>query len=107
MNKVIITGKIIRETRTDNVTYTTIMCRSRKAYEYITVTIFNNEFYNKYFRKDKWISIEGHIHINQYEKAYNTEIVADNIFFVGDATETDIAISDYYKQGGKEFEAIT
>lgn len=107
MNKVIITGKIIRETRKEKVTYATIMCRSRKAYEYIPVTIFNHGFYNKYFRRDKWITIEGHIHINQHENTYNTEIVADNMFLVGDATEADIAISDYYKKGGKEFEAIT
>lgn len=107
MNKVIITGKIIREQRNDNVTFITIMTRSRKEYEYIPVIIFNNEFYNKYFRKEKWISVEGHIHINLHSQTYTTEIIADHIFFVGDATETDIAISDYYKQGGKEFEAIT
>lgn len=100
MNKVIITGKIIRETRKDNVTFITIMARSRKEYEYISVIIFNNEFYNKYFRKDKWITIEGHIHINEHNNTYSTEIVADDIFFVGDPTEMDTTISDYYKNGG-------
>lgn len=99
MNKVIITGKIVRDVRKDNVTFTTIMVRTRKEYEYISVIIFNNEFYNKYFWKDKWISIEGHIHINEHSGTYSTEIIADDIFFVGEPTEIDSAISDFYKNG--------
>lgn len=106
MNKVILTGKIIRETRKDNVTFITIMTRSRKEYEYISVIIFNKEFYNKYFHKDKWISIEGHIHINEHNNTYSTEIIADNISFVGDATEMDTAISEYYKKGGEVIEPM-
>lgn len=100
MNKVILAGKIIRETRNDKVTYATIMCRSRKEYEYISVTIFNTDFYNKYFRKDKWILIEGHIHINKHNETYTTEIIVDDISFIGDATEIDLAISEHYKNGG-------
>lgn len=102
MNKVIITGKIIRDVRKDNVTFVTIMVRSRKEYEYISVIIFNNEFYNKYFWENKWISIEGHIHINQHNDTYTTEIIADDIFFVGEPTEMDTVISEYYKNGGTD-----
>lgn len=106
MNKVIITGKIIRENRQDKVTYTTIMVRSRKEYEYIPVVVFNTDFYNKYFRKDKWISIEGHIHINEHNGIYTTEIVADEIYFIGDPTEIDNTISEFYKEHAEELKNL-
>jgi len=98
MNEVILAGKIIREKRLDKVTYCTICVRTGKEYEYITVVIFNNQFYNKYWYNGKWIMVRGHIHINQKDNVYETEIVADELSFIGDPSEADTYVSDYYKE---------
>lgn len=98
MNKVIITGKITRIKPFEKVTYATICTRSNNEYEFIPVTIFNTDFFNRYFYEKKWITVEGHIHINQYENNYTTEIIADNLHFAGDSSEVDKGISDLIKQ---------
>lgn len=98
MNEVIIAGKIVREKRLDKVTYCTICARTGKEYEYITVVIFSTDFYNKYFYNNKWILVRGHIHINQKDKEYATEIIADDISFIGNPTESDQYITQFYKE---------
>ena len=80
----------------------TMCVRNHKEYEYISVTIFNTDFYNKYFRKNKWICIEGHIHVNEYKGIYTTEIVADEIHFIGDPTEIDKTYNDFYEVNPEE-----
>lgn len=98
MNEVIIAGKIIREKRLDKVTYCTICVRTGKEYEYITVVVFNTQFYNKYFYTGKWILIRGHLHINQKENTYETEIIADDLNFIGEPSETDVYVNEFYAE---------
>ena len=87
MNTVTIVGKIIRKQETGKVTYLTIASRTSRETEFISVTSFQTEFISKYFPEGKWIGITGHIHINKINDSYITEIISDNIFFVGDKTE--------------------
>lgn len=98
MNKVIITGRIERINKFDNATLATICTHDRGHYEYISVKIFNHEFFNRYFYPQKWCSIEGHIHTSRYNDKYTTEIIADNIQFVGTATDEDKEIQRIYKE---------
>lgn len=88
MNKVTIVGKIIRKKETGKVTYLTIACRNSKETEFIPVTAFQTNFIQKHFPENKWIGIEGRIHINKIEDRYVTEIIASDLFFVGDKQET-------------------
>lgn len=89
MNKVIITGKIKRITILDKVIYATVTTYKKGEYEYIPVTIFSVEFFKKHFYEGKWVSIEGHIHVNKQNEKYITEIIADDILYCGEKTETD------------------
>lgn len=98
MNKVIITGKIIRIKTFEKVIYATICTRTNGEYEFIPVTIFNTDFFKKYFYEKKWITVEGHIHINQHENNYITEIIADELHFTGDSNEVDKALVDLINQ---------
>lgn len=102
MNKVHLNGKIIDITTLDKVIYITLLCRNgRRESEFIPVTIFNTEFFNRYFYKDKWISIVGYIHMNNHgEKYKKMEIIAEEILFSGDAKEIDLFINE--QLAGKE-----
>lgn len=98
MNKVIISGKLTDVKPFDNVIYAKICARTGKDYEFVPVTIFNTEFFKRYFYVGKWISVEGHIHINKYQNQYITEIIADEIHFTGDASELDAKIAEVFKE---------
>lgn len=87
MNKVTLVGKIIRKKETGKVTYLTLACRNSKETEFIPVTAFQTDFIQKHFPENKWIGIEGRIHINKIEDRYVTEIIASDLFFVGDKSE--------------------
>lgn len=91
MNKVLINGKITNITTLDRVIYISVLCHGKEGAEFIPVTIFNTKFFNRYFYKGKWISIEGHIHINTHKigEYGKPEIIADQISFSGDAAEVD------------------
>ena len=91
MNIVNLVGKIIRKQETGKVTYLTIACRASRETEFISITSFQTEFISKYFQIGKWIGVRGHIHINKVKDQYITEIISDDLFFVGDKTENDIA----------------
>ena len=83
MNIVNICGKIQQIRRFPNVTYATIYCKDGKQNEFLDVTIFNNEFFNKYFSKGQWIAITGHLHNNKYDDKFRIEIIVDRIGFAG------------------------
>lgn len=102
MNKVILVGKIERIVKYENVTLTTICVYQNGHYEYIPVKIFNNEFFNRYFFPDKWCTIEAHVSVNGYNNKYETEIIADNILFTGEAKEADREIQRIYKEHDAE-----
>lgn len=94
MNIVNLVGKIIRKQETGKVTYITIACRASKETEFISITSFQTDFISKYFPVGKWIGVRGHIHINKKDKKYITEIISDDIFFVGDKTETEVSFDN-------------
>jgi single-stranded DNA-binding protein len=84
MNLVVITGCIQSIKFFDKVCYIKIRVRqSSELTEWISVTCFSPDFVKKYFHDGKWISIIGHIHINNQNNEYNTEIIVDDIKFVG------------------------
>lgn len=88
MNNVSLVGKIIRKNEMSNVTYLTIAVKTaKKDTEYISVTVFQTDFVKQYFPENKWIGILGHIHINKHNDKYSTEIIADDLYFVGDKTQ--------------------
>ena len=93
MNKILINGKITRVKPFEKVIYATICTRTGNDYEFIPVTIFNTEFFKRYFYVGKWIAIEGHIHVNQHNDNYTTEIIVDEMNFSGDANEIDANIA--------------
>lgn len=98
MNKAIITGKITNVKVLDKVIYATICARTEKEYEFIPVTIFNIDFFKRYFHIGKWISIVGHVHTNKHNNEYKTEIIVDEMHFVGDASELDAKIAEVFKE---------
>lgn len=86
MNKVLLTGKIIKIKSFNTITFITLYCRNGKVKEYIDVTVFNTEFLHRYFCENMWCTIEGHIHKNKTPNGeYKQEIIADTIGFAGDA----------------------
>lgn len=97
MNKVILNGKIIRVKEFETVTYFTICVRTGKEYEYLPVTTFNTTFFKRYFEPGKWICVEGHIHTNEYNGTYNTEIIADTLQFSGDASDIDKEVAQIFR----------
>lgn len=98
MNKVIVNGKISDIKPFDKVIYAKICSRTGKDYEFIPVTIFNTEFFKRFFYVGKWICIEGHIHINNHNNEYSTEIIADEIHFIGDANEIDEKVAEFFRE---------
>lgn len=91
MNTVNLVGKIIRKQETGKVTYITIACRASKETEFISITSFQTDFISKYFPVGKWIGVRGHIHINKVNDQYITEIISDDLFFIGDKPESEPA----------------
>ena len=101
MNTVNLCGKIVRIKEMPKVTYVTIAIRGGKgATEFVPVTVFQTEFFSKYFEEKKWIGILGHIHVNNESHGYSTEVIADNIYFVGDKIQTweDLTVPDGISQ---------
>lgn len=97
MNQVLLNGKIIDIRTLDKVVYITLLCHNgRSEGEFVPITIFNTNFFNRYFYKGKWMSVLGHIHMNGHDKTTHKkpEIIADEIFFSGDAQEVDKFVND-------------
>lgn len=98
MNKVILNGKIANVKLLDKVIYCTLCCRTEKDYEFVPLTIFNIEFFKRYFYQGKWMAVEGHIHTNKHNNEYKTEIIVDEMHFSGDASETDTKIAEIFRE---------
>ena len=93
MQNVSIVGKIIRKWEGEKVAYITIACKqSKDVVEFIPVTVFQTDFLKQYFPEKKWIGITGHIHVNEREGKYFTEIIADDLHFVGDKPAEEIPL---------------
>lgn len=85
MNQVNLCGKIIRIHEKGKVTFVKLAIRSgRSDTEFIPVTVFQTEFFKKYFHPGKWLGVRGHIHVTGEEHGYTTEIIADDLYFIGD-----------------------
>lgn len=103
MNTVQLSGKItdIRAVN-DKVLFATILCKNRQGYEYIPVTIFNTSFFVRHFYEGKYINVIGHIHINKHDNIYHTEIIADELEFCGERTETDDKVAEIFNTATTE-----
>lgn len=86
MNIVSLCGKIKKITRFERVTYITLHCKDNKNSEFLDVTLFDTKFFDRYFCEGMWIGIRGHLHKNK-NRDYRQEIIADNLFFIGDVPD--------------------
>lgn len=105
MNVVTLNGKIIDIRTRDKVVYVTLLCHNGKTSgEFIPVTIFNTQFFNRYFYIGKWISIKGYVHMNGHDKNQykKMEIIADEIYFSGNANEIDMLVNESLAQANQE-----
>lgn len=84
MNSVNLCGKIHKITNFGTVSFVTVHCRDSRNSEFLDVTVFDNKFLNRYFTTGSWIGVHGRIHKNA-KQGYKQEIIADNLYFVGDA----------------------
>ena len=98
MNKVIINGKITNVKTLDKVIYINVLVHNKQGGEFVPVTIFDTDFFNKYFYKGKWINIEGHVKMNNHKEGEyaKLEIIADQIHFTGNLTEFDQFVNEQY-----------
>lgn len=104
MNCVQLTGKIHDIRKSSKVTYITLICRDGKSSDFIDVTLFRSEFFDKYFSKGKWISILGHLHKSSYQGAHWLEVIADKLYFAGDRAAMPISGENAAFEG---FEPLT
>lgn len=101
MNKIILNGKITSVTTLDKVVYISVLVHTKGGGEFIPVTIFNTDFFNKYFYKGKWICIDGHVQMNKMAKGHEygkLEIIADDIHFSGNLDDFDKFVNEQYAQ---------
>ena len=91
MNSVVIVGKIQRI----NVAESGKMCfitvkenRVQGETNFIDTVCFTPEFISKNFPVGKWIGITGHLHTSKYNNEYKTDVIIDNINFIGDKDTT-------------------
>ena len=87
MNTINLCGKIHEIRPQEKVTYITLHCKDNKQSEFIDITIFNNEFFNKYFKKGQWMTVNGHLHNNKYRDVFRLEVIADTVGFAGNKEE--------------------
>lgn len=78
MNKVILTGKVVRVSSREKVAYLTLSVRTNKTYEYIDVTTFSVEFVKKYIAPEDYITVCGYIHVNGKEHGYKVDIIGED-----------------------------
>ena len=104
MNIVNLCGKIIRINDKGKVIFVKLAVRNGRAdTEFISVAVFQTEFFKKYFCEGKWIGIRGHIHISGKERDYSVEIIADDLYFIGDKqTNAQDAFSGFTTADGEQ-----
>ena len=111
MNNFNLIGKIERFSFQNKVAYITICNKhGRDEYSYIEVTSFSPEFIAKHFYKGKWIAINGHIKTSSFKKGdqtiYKTDLIADNVYFIGDPTSLDKDLSETFKNGAQNIQPL-
>ena len=107
MNKVELVGTVARNIVVNGgetkVARTSVACRKRwkvkdgeSTADFPTIVAFgkNAEFLEKYFEKGSQIEVTGHIQTGEYtnkdgQKVYTTEVVAEEIGFVGKKENSD------------------
>ena len=78
MNKVILSGRVVRISSREKVAYLTLSVRTNRAYEYIDITTFSVEFVKKHITPEDYISVCGYIHINGKEHGYKVDIIGED-----------------------------
>lgn len=91
MNIVVLVGMVQNIVAREKVTYLTIMVHGMNGNEFIDVMCFGQtaEFVKKWFRKGKWITIQGRISRSNYNDEWKTEIIASRVGFCGNKENTE------------------
>ena len=91
MNLVVLVGAVQNIVAREKVTYLTIMVHGMNGNEFIDVMCFGQtaEFVKKWFRKGKWITIQGRISRSNYNDEWKTEIIASRVGFCGNKDNTE------------------
>ena len=107
MNVVIITGRLARdpELRTGNGTVCSMVVavdRIKEGADFIRVITFGQqaENCNRYLAKGRQVAVRGHIQTGSYtskegQTVYTTDIVADNVEFLGSGERTERRDEEY------------
>lgn len=102
MNKVFLIGRltnepVLRENETTKVAkFTLAVNRLKEGADFINCIAWNKtaELISKYFKKGSQLAIEGRINTGSYEKdgkkVYTTDIIVENITFIGSKEKTTI-----------------
>ena len=91
MNLVVLVGAVQNIVAREKVTYLTIMVHGMNGNDFIDVMCFGQtaEFVKKWFRKGKWITIQGRISRSNYNDEWKTEIIASRVGFCGNKDNTE------------------
>lgn len=91
MNIVVLVGMVQNIVAREKVTYLTIMVHGMNGNDFIDVMCFGQtaEFVKKWFRKGKWITIQGRISRSNYNDEWKTEIIASRVGFCGNKENTE------------------
>ena len=91
MNLVVLVGAVQNIVAREKVTYLTIMVHGMNGNDFIDVMCFGQtaELVKKWFRKGKWITIQGRISRSNYNDEWKTEIIASRVGFCGNKDNTE------------------
>lgn len=111
MNKVILIGRLSRDPELRHTTNGTAVCQISVAIsrpvsqgkepetDFINVTVWNKQAENtaRYLSKGRQVAIEGRIQTRSYDnnegkKTYVTEVIANNVEFLGSANDNNRSI---------------
>lgn len=103
MNKVFLIGRMTKDAEvrandkgTSQTRFSVAINRQKEGVDYINCIAWNKqaELIGKYLHKGNQIALEGHIHTGSYDdkdgkKVYTTDVVVDNITFIGNNTKIE------------------
>lgn len=103
MNKVFLIGRMTKDAEVrandkgvSKTSFSVAINRLKEGVDFISCVAWNKqaELISKYIHKGNQIAIEGHIHTGSYDdkdgkKVYTTDVVVDNITFIGSNTKIE------------------
>ena len=115
MNKVFLIGRLTKEPeyreneKLKQVKFTLAVNRMKEGADYISCIAWNKtaELISKYLHKGNQTAIEGRIQTGSYEKdgkkIYTTDVVIDNITFIGNSEKVAESTKDDWEGLGSSF----